>query len=276
MDEAGNSCAVLLCHHFPFLVEDKLHQIPVFLHLIPQPLSVIAVELDVAIKGLHFGGAVEGIIAILRFIIHQQIASVVILEWGGHAVFRIDCKTVAWVILIEFLHSFCNASGAVACPVIEQFLGIAGVLHLFQLVQRVIYDLPPARTGTRGRPKVHGDKLTLEKFELFEVQNSDYSVGYRRVLTRLFGKKPALAIVTKPTSGQTKRLFLCSNATGNFHFDLEFLPQPSRSFALTNAMRMPISVYSIRWNIEVTFYQQKTFWTWETTCCVVILELRDF
>ena len=52
----------------------------------------------------------------------------------------------------------------------------------------VLYDLPPARTGTRGRPKVHGDKLTLEKFELFEVQNSDYSVGYRRVFTRLFGK----------------------------------------------------------------------------------------
>lgn len=121
-------------------------------------------------------------------------------------------------------------------------------------------QLPPARTGTRGRPKMYGDKLTLEKFELFEVQNSNYSVGYLRVLTHLFGKKPTLTIVTRPTSGQNKRLFLCSNTTGNFHFDLEFLPQPSRSFALTDAMLMPLSVYSIRWNIEVTFYQQKTFW----------------
>ena len=66
---------------------------------------------------------------------------------------------------------------------------------------------------------MHSDKLTLEKFEFFEVQNSDYSVGYRRVLTRLFGKKPALAIVTKPTSGQSKRLFS--------------VPTPQETFTLT-------------------------------------------
>ena len=100
---------------------------------------------------------------------------------------------------------------------------------------------------------MHSDKLTLEKFELFEVQNSNYSVGYRRVLTRLFGNRPVLAIVTNTFFGQSNRVFLCSNTTENYHFDLEFLSQPSRSFALTDAMLMPLSVYSIRWNIEVTF-----------------------
>lgn len=79
-------------------------------------------------------------------------------------------------------------------------------------------------------------------------------------MTRLFGKKPVLAIVTKPSSGQSKRLFLCSDATGNFRFDLEFLPEHSRTFGLADAMLHPLSVYSLCWNIEVAFYQQKTFW----------------
>ena len=100
---------------------------------------------------------------------------------------------------------------------------------------------------------MHSDKLTLEKFEFFEVQNSNYNVGYRRVLTRLFGNRPVLAIVTNTFFGQSNRVFLCSNTTENYHFDLEFLPQPSRSFALTDVMLMLLSVYSIRWNIEVTF-----------------------
>ncbi len=47
-------------------------------------------------------------------------------------------QPIAGVILIKLLQSLGNAPGAVACFVVEQFFGIAGVLDLLQLVQRVI------------------------------------------------------------------------------------------------------------------------------------------
>lgn len=47
-------------------------------------------------------------------------------------------QPIAGVILIKLLQSLGNAPGAVACLVVEQLLGITGVLHLLQLVQRVV------------------------------------------------------------------------------------------------------------------------------------------
>ena len=62
----------------------------------------------------------------------------VITEKSGCAVFSVGSQPVARVILIKLLHTLGNAFGAVAYFVVEQFFGIAGVLHLLQLVQRVI------------------------------------------------------------------------------------------------------------------------------------------
>lgn len=132
-----------------------------------------------------------------------------------------------------------------------------------------LYDLPPPRTGTRGCPNVHRDKLTLENFNLFDVQNSDYSVRYRRGLTQLFGKKPVLATMTKPSSGQSKRLFLCPNATGNFHFDLEFC----QNIPVHLVWQMPCCAFSLSTPyagiLGLPFTSRKPFWLWLTTCYAV-------
>ena len=121
-------------YHLAFGVEDKLHQAAVFFHLVAQALGVVAADLDVAVKGLHLCGAVEGIVAVPGLIVRQQVACMVIAEEGSGAVFCVGRQPVAWVVLVERFHALGNAFGAVAGFVVEQFFGIAGVLDLLQLV----------------------------------------------------------------------------------------------------------------------------------------------
>ena len=81
-----------------------------------------------------------------------------------------------------------------------------------------LYDLPPAKTGKKGRPKVRGKKLSFNDFEFSPVDGTDYSVGSRQVITNLFGKKPVHAIVTKTKNG-TQRLFICTKSPDELNFD---------------------------------------------------------
>ena len=103
-----------------------------------QALGVVAVDLDIAVKGFHPGGTVKGVVAVPGLIVCQQVACLVVTEECGCAVFSVGSQPVARVILIKLLHTLGNAPGAVACLVVEQLLGITGVLHLLQLVQRVV------------------------------------------------------------------------------------------------------------------------------------------
>ena len=79
-DQADNPRAVLLSDSLPVEVEDEPHQVAVLLHLVPQALRVVAVALHVAVKGLHLGCPVEGVVAIPGLVIHQQVTSVVVPE----------------------------------------------------------------------------------------------------------------------------------------------------------------------------------------------------
>ena len=100
----------------------------------PQALGVVAVDLDVSVKGLHLGGTVEGIVAVPGLIVRQQVACMVIAEKGSGTVFGVGRQPVAGVVLIELLCAGCHSASAVAGFVVEQFFGVAGVLHLLQLV----------------------------------------------------------------------------------------------------------------------------------------------
>ena len=92
----------------------------------PQALGIVAVDLDVPVKGLHLCGAVEGIVVVPGLIVRQQVACMVIAEKGGGTVFGVGRQAVAGVVLVEFLHALGNAFGAVAgfvvgklCPVVD-------------------------------------------------------------------------------------------------------------------------------------------------------------
>ena len=124
-----------------------------------------------------------------------------------------------------------------------------------------LYDLPPAKTGKKGRPKVKGKKLSFEDFEFSTVDGTDYSVGSRQVITNLFGKKTVHAIVTKTKNG-SHRLFICTKDPHQLNFDLDSSELGKASlFAKNDVQFLPLTVYSMRWNIEVAYYEQKKFWS---------------
>ena len=137
-DVTGNLKGILFGYYLSVLIENELNQLAVFFHLMPQAFGIVAVDLDVAVKGLHLCGAVESIVAVPGLIVRQQVACMIIAEEGSGAVFGVGSQPVARVILIKLLHTLGNAFGAVARFVVEQFFGVAGILHLLQLVQRVI------------------------------------------------------------------------------------------------------------------------------------------
>lgn len=58
----------------------------------------------------------------------------------------------------------------------------------------VLYDLPPAPTGKRGRPKKYGNKLNIKS--LSYEKGGDYYVATRQALTNLFGTKLVTITVT--------------------------------------------------------------------------------
>ncbi len=124
-----------------------------------------------------------------------------------------------------------------------------------------IYALPPKRTGKRGRPRVFGQRLSLTDFVLTEIDGSNYRVGSQIVLTRIFGKRVVFAIVTKAQNGKSFRLFLCTKNPESIDFDITFLHNnTAKAYAIADTVFLPLAIYSLRWNIEVVFYELKTFW----------------
>ena len=73
----------------------------------------------------------------------------------------------------------------------------------------VLYDLPPERTGRKGRPAGHGKQFSIETDFIFSDEKIDgYFIAVRPVITKLFGNRKVLAYVTAPEPGSgKKRLF---------------------------------------------------------------------
>ena len=68
-------------------------------------------------------------------------------------------------------------------------------------IDTVMYDLPPERTGKRGRPKKFGERLSPEDFVLDSPKTGDWKIGVRPVLTRLWSGRVVYAVVTLPKAG---------------------------------------------------------------------------
>ncbi len=128
----------------------------------------------------------------------------------------------------------------------------------------VIYDLAPQPTGRRGRPARHGRRLSPEEdFRLSDERIGDYYMGVRRVLTNLFGQREVLAYVTASDKAQgTRRLFFSTIFPHQMQIFCAW--QEKSPLNQTGSSRMqfiPLLCYCFRWNIEVSYYEQKTFWS---------------
>lgn len=128
----------------------------------------------------------------------------------------------------------------------------------------VIYDLAPAPTGRKGRPAKHGRRLSIETdFALSEEKIGDYYTGVRRVLTNIFGSREVLAYVTaSEKSSGSRRLFFSTVFPEQLQIFCAW--QEKAPLNQTGSIWMkyiPLFLYSFRWNIEVSYYEQKTFWS---------------
>jgi len=124
----------------------------------------------------------------------------------------------------------------------------------------VLYDLPQ-NTGKRGRPAKKGGKLSIyNDFNFTEI--GKYFIAARIVMTNLF-RNPIYAMITATNLDNQKgyRLFL-STIT---HEKLYAMFSSGEHIANNDSERfswlIPLYFYSLRWNIEVMFYELKTFWS---------------
>ncbi len=124
-----------------------------------------------------------------------------------------------------------------------------------------LYELPPEHTGKKGRPRIRGERISLDVFLLQEIKNTEMRAGFRTVMTNLFKKRPVSAIVTESRSG-SRRLFLCTASPEQLHFDTNCSGiGKALHYAETNSSLLPLAIYALRWHIETAYYEQKKFWS---------------
>ena len=86
-----------------------------------------------------------------------------------------------------------------------------------------------------------------------------YYIAARRVITNIFGRRAVMAYVTSPAKKSgTRRLFFSTI----FPEQLEiFCAFPLNQTGSSRMQYIPFLLYLFRWNIEVSYYGQKTFWS---------------
>ena len=129
----------------------------------------------------------------------------------------------------------------------------------------VLYDLPQKKKG-RGRPNKYGKRLSLDDFLLDATQTGDWNIGIKPVLTKLWDKKVVYAFVTSPKKGNGKRrLFLCTKNPEELECNWEKSASATLyAYGKENPMYLPMGFYEMRWEIEVSYYEEKTFWSMES------------
>lgn len=128
----------------------------------------------------------------------------------------------------------------------------------------VMYAPAPQRTGKRGRPAKYGERLSPDKdFSLSDDKIGDYYIGVRRVLTNIFGYREVLAYVTSAEKENTsRRLFFSTIFPEQMQIFCAWQEKSPLNQTGSDRMKyIPLFCYSFRWNIEVSYYEQKTFWS---------------
>ena len=131
-------------------------------------------------------------------------------------------------------------------------------------IDSVVYDSAPVRTGRRGRPAKHGKRLSVDAdFTFSNEKIGDYYTSVRRVLTRIFGGREVLAYVTSTEKEHgTKRLFFSTVFPEKLQIFCACQEKAQLNRAGSDRMEyIPLLLYSFRWNIEISYYEQKTFWS---------------
>lgn len=131
-------------------------------------------------------------------------------------------------------------------------------------IDTAIYDLPPAPSGKRGRPAKRGGRLSvMDDFSVSQEKIGGYYIGVRTVLTNLFGDRKVLAYVTSAEkNSQTRRLFFSTILPMDLQIFCAWQEKAPLNQTGSSWMQyIPLFLYSFRWSIEVSYYEQKEFWS---------------
>ena len=117
-----------------------------------------------------------------------------------------------------------------------------------------MYDLKPDPTGKRGRPREKGERLNYKDFEFEYDEEEKLYIATKKCLTNLYDKPVIITVTTKDLSTfSSVRLYLSS-------VELDNIKTTTCKNGEKNSSNI-YGIYKLRWNIEVMFYQQKTFWS---------------
>ena len=90
-----------------------------------------------------------------------------------------------------------------------------------------------------------------------------YFIAVRPVITNLFGSRKVLAYVTAPEPGsEKKRLFFSTVFPEQLQIFCAWQEKAPLNRTDSAWMKyIPLFFYGFRWNIETSYYEQKTFWS---------------
>ena len=149
--------------------------------------------------------------------------------------------------------------GAIRDFVLEH-RNICGIFNVRK--DTAIFDLPQSKTGKRGRPPKKGKQLFIDTdFDFIDVPNTDYRIGYKRVVTKLFGlDNVVMAVVTETRATKSRRLFISTDPDQST-IDISMITDATaKAIGQTVPELLCFCGYSFRWSVETNFLEQKTYW----------------
>jgi len=127
------------------------------------------------------------------------------------------------------------------------------------------FDLPPEHNGKRGRPRKYGDKLSLKDLEY--EKTGDYYIASKIVKTRLFDDPVEIVVTLKELEGfKSPRVYINTDTESESLKDCFLSAVRAENYSdQKNGSTMSevpvLKEYRLRWNIEIIFYELKTFWS---------------
>lgn len=121
-----------------------------------------------------------------------------------------------------------------------------------------LYDLPPAPTGKRGRPRKKGSKLNIRDFSYTKID--EYYVAEKKAITNLFDKAIYVTVTTTDIETFASIRVYISSINPD-EIDVLNNHEPSNTSCDDKPRSKTLLTYRVRWNIEVIFYQHKFFWS---------------
>lgn len=121
-----------------------------------------------------------------------------------------------------------------------------------------IYNLKPEPTGRRGRPSLKGPRIDYKTLKYKKA--GEYFVTHFKALINLVDEVVYITVTTTDISNfSSARVYI---STINPEDIKSFDTLPTRASEKKPTLDKTIyNIYKVRWNIEVIFYQQKTFWS---------------